>query len=55
MYKYRMPGRSDEENVFYYYFENSGDFIGLLKQHGIGNIEIGSSSGYLLHKMKVFN
>ena len=55
MYKYRMPGRSDGENVFYYHFENSGDFIDLLKQHGIGNIEIGSSSGYLLHKMKVFS
>ena len=34
----------------FYHFEDPNRMIDLLKKNGIDNIEIGSSSGYLLHK-----
>ena len=49
-YKYLMPRRSDGSYVIYYHIDDINEMINILHNEGLGNIEIGSSSGCLLHK-----
>jgi len=50
LYKYKIPRRSDESFIIRHHFENADEFVNLLEQYGIGNIEIGGHTGTMLHK-----
>ncbi len=50
IYKHIMPRRTDGSYVIYYHIPEISEIVNILQNEGIGNIEIGSSSGVLLHK-----